>query len=187
MNIIGLGYRSGTGKDTVADYIVEQFGFEKVPFAYNLKIAAWEAYGHLGVQPPNYYEGPHKEARRKETYGPMGWNIVQFWVHMNTLCVPEPRHWVDLTLKGMKPDKFYVIPDVRKEIEIEAIKELGGVVVHIDRDVPEKPEAEIDKLLIGKEHLFEYTIDNNEHFAYTAIQITGVIDDVFRINGTLEQ
>lgn len=187
MKILGLGYQSGVGKDLCADYIQEQYGFLKRPFAYHLKVSAHESYGHLGVREPDYYEGPSKEERRNETYGPLNWNIVQFWVHMNTLCVPEPRHWIDLNLNGFKEGNNYVIPDVRKEIEIQAIKELGGHVAWVNRSVPDKPEAKIDNQLRGKENLFDYTIDNTGSFIHTAISIAGLMDEFFGINGTLEQ
>lgn len=183
MEIIGLGYKSGVGKDLCANYIAEQYSYKKISFATILKETAQVLYGDIGVRGPSYYEGPFKEERRKELYGPYALNIVQVWVHMNKLCDLNPRLWIDATLGLLDPEGRYVIADCRKPLEIQAIKEKGGNTIWIDRDVPDKKEAEIDKWLLGKEHLFDYKIYNNGHFMETAIQLGGTIES---INATLE-
>ena len=182
MNVIGIGYRSGVGKDTMADFLVDKHKAVKMSMATPLKELAYELYNHLGVQRADYYEGINKEERRKETYGPNDMNIVEIWVHMNQLCQVDPTLWVYKTTQLMEQHQakihtpcIFVIPDIRKPIEIEAVKMVGGINIWLDRDVPDKPEAGIDKFLKGKEDLFDYHLNNNR----CMVEVFSDLDNIY--------
>ncbi len=86
--------------------------------------------------------------------------------------------WVDLTLFNYKDDSYWIMPDVRFRNEAIAIKNLGGVVIRIDResDSYDIHESEVDMVDYTS---FDYVIDNDGtlddlleevHEAYTQIE-----------------
>ena len=113
--ILGLSGKAGSGKDTMADFLVTRYGFEKASFAYALKSLCV----NLG------WNGQKDEAGRKllqdlgtvlRTYD------KDFWL----------RPVVSYIAKN--PHKHIVITDVRHINEAQAVKNIGGKLIRIDRE-----------------------------------------------------
>lgn len=149
MNIIGVTGLIGSGKGTIADFLIEE-GYTKLSFADALKDAASKIFGW----DRELIEGstPESRAWREE--------IDEWWAERLETPDFSPRQalqklgteamrmvfhdniWVSVLerkIKQMAASEAVkvVIPDVRFPNEIECIKRLGGQIVRVQRgDLP---------------------------------------------------
>lgn len=155
MLLVGLTGFARAGKDTVADHLVEQHGFEKRSFAAPLKgmlrtmnpiigydimlpgrqirvVEALELYGEDGVKKvyPDY---------RK---------LLQL---LGTDCVRayDDEFWVRAAMKDLDPNGRYVFPDTRFPNEGDAIHNRGGQVWQVTRPGVEAVNAHISEQYVG--------------------------------------
>lgn len=140
--IIGICGFIGSGKDTVADYLVNFHGFRRDSFAATLKDAVSAVFGW----DRELLEGRTKEARewREE--------IDQWWAERLDMPNLTPRlilqlwgtevgrrsfHtdiWIaSLENKLRKSNGNVVITDCRFPNEVQAIKNAGGIVIRVKR------------------------------------------------------
>jgi len=145
--IIGICGLIGSGKGTVADFLVEQRGFTKISFADKLKdgvasVFGWDREMLEGNTPES------REWREKvdpywstETGNPVTPRLVlQLF---GTDCMRNGFYdgiWVSLVKKKLldNPTGKFVIPDVRFENEANMIKSIGGEIWRVKRgDDPE--------------------------------------------------
>lgn len=131
MTIIGIGYRKRSGKDAIADHLVEAHGFKRVAFADKLKDVAKVMFDWTDA----HFEEPLKEA------------VDRFWglsprKALQLLGTEAGRQvfghdiWVKHVKKHMLDNYHHinwVIPDVRFPDEAKAIKSWGGEVWRVDR------------------------------------------------------
>lgn len=126
--IIGLGYRARSGKDVVADYLVNKYGFKKTAFAASLKEACRtifhltdrQLYGDLKEVPDEFWGvTPRYILQRVGTECMRDGYDKSIWVRSLERQVTQPGNWV--------------ITDVRFVNEAEAVKRWGGNVFRIDR------------------------------------------------------
>jgi hypothetical protein len=140
--IIGISGFQGSGKDTIADYLCNIYGFKRDSFAATLKDAVAAVFGW----DRELLEGRTTESRQwRET--------VDLW-WANRLNMPDltPRlvlqkwgtevarkSWHDDTWIASLENKLHkthndiVITDVRFPNEIRAIKNAGGIVIRVRR------------------------------------------------------
>ena len=140
--IIGVCGFIGSGKDTIADYLVNVHGFRRESFANTLKDAVASVFGWDRVM----LEGRTKEAREwREQVDP-------WWAERLNMPTLTPR-WVlqywgtEVCRRGFHDDIWIasvenklrrskdniVISDCRFPNEISSIKSAGGVVVRVVR------------------------------------------------------
>lgn len=150
--IVGFGCKALVGKDTAASYLVEWYQFRRRAFADPVKGAAKaifhltddQVYGSLKMTTDEYWGVPPRIILQK----------------LGTECMRNgyaPDIWVRSLHRFMllnKDTRDWVIPDVRFINEAEAIKNWGGIVIRIDRDVPEEAVAGL------KDHPSENSLDN---------------------------
>ena len=124
MQLIGVAGVAGSGKNTVADYLTEHYGYEQVSFAAILK----KMLAVAGCPEPSNRD--LKEANIE------GFNFS--WRHMAQTLGSEwgrdclhPDIWVLLTMRGLRPDGKYVVSDCRFQNEADAIINAGGSMVHL--------------------------------------------------------
>ena len=145
--IIGICGLIGSGKGTVADFLVEQKGFTKISFADRLKDGVASVFGWNREM----LEGNTDESRAwREKVDPY-WStetghpitprlVLQLF---GTDCMRNGFYdgiWVSLVKKQLleNPDSNFVIPDVRFENEAEMIRSIGGKLWRVKRgDDPE--------------------------------------------------
>lgn len=143
--LIGLVGFIGSGKGTVANFLVKKHGFTKISFAEPIKDAAAMMFNW----PRPLLEGDTEESRKfRETKD--GWWSEKFGHDFS------PRHalqllgteagrnvfhedvWIYSVFRRMFPGKNYVISDVRFPNEIKFISEQKGFIVRVRRgDDPE--------------------------------------------------
>jgi hypothetical protein len=140
--IIGVCGFIGSGKDTIADYLVNVHGFRRESFANTLKDAVAAVFGWDRVM----LEGRTKEAREWREQVDPWWAerldiptltprwVLQYW---GTEVCRRSFHddiWiasVENKLRRSKDD--IVISDCRFPNEIASIKQAGGVIVCVNR------------------------------------------------------
>jgi len=132
MILIGICGKKYAGKDTMADYLVQHYGFQKKSFAGPLK----EACRHLFL----FSDAQCHNPRYKDVVDPR-WNLSprQAFQLVGTDWVRNQFHknfWVErmrYELDAMDKNARIVIPDVRFENEKNVVLEWGGHVCGIDR------------------------------------------------------
>ena len=139
--IIGICGFIGSGKDTIADYLVNYHGFRRESFANSLKDAVAQVFGWDRTM----LEGRTKSAREwREQVDPWWSNrlgmeitprkVLQQW---GTEVCRKGFHddiWIaalENKLRNSKDD--IVISDCRFPNEIKSIKEAGGIVIRVKR------------------------------------------------------
>lgn len=139
MKIVGLGYKSRSGKDTLANMLVSKFRLagigdvRLVPFARKLKQVAHDLYGMYGLKDEAFYN-EQANAHLRDVPLACGLTPVAIWIALgDTLkkATYEPM-WRDYVFARNKCDVL-IVPDVRYPAEAVAIKELGGEVYRVDR------------------------------------------------------
>lgn len=145
--IIGICGLIGSGKDTIADYLVENYSFTRDSFAGTLKDAVSVIFGW----DRELVEGRTKEAREWREQVDPWWAdrlempsltprlVLQLW---GTEVGRQAFHtdiWIaSLENKLRKSAGNVVITDCRFPNEVQAIKNAGGIVIRVKRG--EDPE-----------------------------------------------
>jgi hypothetical protein len=140
--IIGIAGFQGSGKDTIADYLQNIYGFKRDSFANTLKDAVSSVFGW----DRELLEGRTTESRTWREQVDTWWAerlhmpnltpryVLQVW---GTEVARKSFHddtWIaSLENKLRKTSNDIVISDVRFPNEIAAIKRAGGVVIRVTR------------------------------------------------------
>jgi hypothetical protein len=147
IKLLALVGRKRTGKDTVAEYLIDNHNYVKYSFADPIKKGVMEMFGFTESQ----MWGSEED---KETIDPrwgisprrmlqlMGTELLQYDIHKHTkenefnmgreIWVNRFRIWYKDQVSKNNELKV-VVPDLRFPHEEKVIKELGGVVWRIDR------------------------------------------------------
>ncbi len=140
-HVIGFIGFIGSGKDTAADYLVNEKGFLRESFASSLKDVVAAVFGWNR----EFLEGKTKESRawrdQKDEWwsNRLGMHITPRWVlqHWGTGVLRQGFHddiWIaSLENKLQKTSENIVISDVRFPNEIKSIHNAGGIVVRVRR------------------------------------------------------
>ena len=209
--IIGVCGFIGSGKDTIADYLVNVHGFRRESFANTLKDAVAAVFGWDRVM----LEGRTKEAREWREQVDPWWaerldmpNLTPRWVlqYWGTEVCRRSFHddiWiasVENKLRRSKDD--IVISDCRFPNEIASIKQAGGVIVCVNRG--ELPSWHIMAAKANKGDLlaaeklkalgvhasetawvgtdFDYVLDNNNSLDYLFKQVEEITQNEMQLN-----
>ena len=140
--IIGICGFIGSGKDTIADYLVNSHGFRRESFANTLKDAVSAVFGWDRT----LLEGRTKQAREWREQVDPWWAerlgmpdltprwILQYW---GTEVCRKSFHddiWIASLENKLRNSKDnVVISDCRFPNEIKAIKSAGGIVIRVKR------------------------------------------------------
>lgn len=144
----------GSGKDTAANYLVDNYNFEKDSFAKTLK----DLLSVLFDWDRNLLEGSTEESRVWRNQIDSWWsarlgidNFTPRWAmqHIGTDVFRNHFHtdiWVTtLENRLQKSNKDIVISDVRFKNEMNVVKRLGGKIIKVSRG--NNPEWYNDALL----------------------------------------
>ena len=142
MKIIGIGHYSRTGKDTLANFIVndcERLGVraKKVSLAWKLKQVCHELYGWAGLREPEYYDTKEGELMRDISIRALGMTPVEIWVAFGTPAVREnvyDRTWIDYILQTDHECDVLLVPDIRFENETTEFRNEGAKLVKAVRE-----------------------------------------------------
>jgi hypothetical protein len=195
--IIGVCGFIGSGKDTIADYLVGFHGFRRDSFAGTLKDAVAAVFGW----DRELLEGRTPEARQWREQVDSWWaerlnmpNLTPRWVlqYWGTEVCRQGFHddiWIAaLQARLAKRNDHTVISDVRFPNEIGAIREQGGKIVWVQRG--EKP-VWCDTLIKMRQdstsdacadYMKQFNVHASE-WAWVGTNFDAVIDN----NGTIDE
>lgn len=141
MHIIGFIGKIGSGK-TEASNVLQSLGYKKYAFAYTLK--KWGVLA--GFTHKQMYGTQEEKLQINDIHGVSGREWLQ--TTGNIMRATYPGFWVNIAKHHILQMSYVVIEDVRYPDEAKLIKELGGVLVKIDRstsDVDKKENQEIQE------------------------------------------
>lgn len=167
--IIGLSGYARSGKDTVADYLVEQHGFKKIAFAKLLKDSIYTLNPIVSSVPHSYdtvirYQDVVDRIgldKAKEQYPEVRRLLQIFGTEVGRELLGQ-NIWVDTAMNLVKnSEDNWVFTDVRFSNEFEAIKSAGGNVWRVERDSVKPVNAHVSETALD-DYLFDYTFYNNQ-------------------------
>jgi hypothetical protein len=183
--ILGITGAIGSGKDTIADYLIKHHGFVRLSFAGKVKDVAHVVFGW----DRELLEGLTKESRAwREVVDPY-WGISpraalqrigteMFRTHIH------PDTWVKAVVRMIQaaPEKNYVITDCRFENEVNALKELGGKILHVSRGAEPAwaADARAGLACLSSVHITDWNVYKLQRFADYSINNSGTLDDLYR-------
>ncbi len=143
MTIVSICGFQGSGKDTIANYLISEYGFVKISFAGAIKDIASVMFGWDRQK----LEGLTKEDREwRETVDP--WWEKQLNLPISPRYIMQqfgtelfrrhfhPDIWVKVVEKKLTEYENVVITDCRFPNEIKMVKDNGGILVHVERNLP---------------------------------------------------
>ena len=135
MQLVGITGLPRTGKDTVAEYLEDRYGYEPSSFAFNLKKATQALFNldefdafddtvkDMPIQPWNLSPREMWCALADGVKFKFGDDIfVRLWAHKALLGDAEA----------------VVVSDVRYEMEADMVRKMGGKIIHLSR--PDAPK-----------------------------------------------
>lgn len=132
-SVIGLTGFAGSGKDTVADILVEEHGYVKLAFADPLREMLLILNPHVGSPKPlsklveengwRWVKSRFPEARRLMQV--LGTDVVRNMI--------DESFWVKSLARRLEGIEKAVISDVRFPDEAELIRERGGTIWKVER------------------------------------------------------
>ena len=140
MKLIGITGKARSGKDSAARYLWTQYGFTRIALADPLKAAAQAMFGLSDrqawddelkeVEIPFWGMTPRRMLQLLGTDAskPIFGNDI--WV----------KRWL-ITYDLLNDTDDIVVPDVRVDIEADAIRSRGGIIIEVRRDVAGLPGA----------------------------------------------
>lgn len=171
--LVGLNGLKGAGKDTVGEYLIKEYNFERLSFAEKLKESAAALFG---VKPSIWEDLKNDESAVVEIEVNKGLTegediiasvtVRQFLQRYGTEAhrtIFGSDFWVDHALKGVDPNKDYVFTDARFENELQRIKSLGGYNLQILRPELSNEDSHASEIP-PPPHLIDYSIDNDGDF-----------------------
>lgn len=130
--LIGITGRAGSGKDTVAGYLQHKYGFVQMAFANPLKAAA----SVLFNIPEYYFHDRELKERVVEDWDMSPRRMAQI---LGTEAVRThfgADFWIKRWLqeyRSMPCSLDVVLTDVRFNNEAQAVRDLGGTILHTER------------------------------------------------------
>jgi len=168
--LIGLMGKARSGKDTVADYLVNNYSFEKVAFADPVKDFV-EKHFHI----------PKEELYGKKTH--LSRRVLQ---GIGDGCREEfgKNIWIEKLTENTKEKGDLVISDVRYANEAAYIKKNGGVLIRIIRDSGQPIEYNAGHVSeIEQEKVIpDFSIHNDRDIPALSIKVDRIFDFINKMN-----
>ena len=131
--IIGLAGKSGSGKDVVADYIGERYGYRKIAVADAIRDEVADyLYETLPDDMPEHIKAQAVSGVYDKPTTQFFRVMLQWWGTEYRRST-DPDYWVNILKEKISKMDFVVVSDVRLPIEVDAIHEAGGEVWFVER------------------------------------------------------
>ncbi|NIJ81176.1 hypothetical protein FHT10_002333 [Xanthomonas arboricola] len=135
MKIVGISGKAGSGKDTLAGFLVEHQGFVRIALAEPLRRFVSDI---TGLSMEDLTAGPLKEAPLDWLGGTSPRRLMQTIGTEWGRDMIDESLWLKVAARRVEEARAFgaagvVIPDVRFENEAMLVRELGGSVVVVDR------------------------------------------------------
>jgi hypothetical protein len=163
--IIGLSGYARSGKDTVAQLLCLNYGYQRISFADPMREAILTLNPKIdSITHVSDYVGDYGWDMAKQN--PEIRRLLQvFGTDVGRKMFGE-NVWIDMAFKHVEPDSRVVIADVRFPNEAEAIKSRGGKVIRINRHNHSAVNAHKSEIAMDN-YMFDHVLYND-----------GTIDDL---------
>jgi hypothetical protein len=185
--IVGVTGRKFNGKDTIAIYLKEKYGYEMLAFAKTLKDICEIGFGFTDEQ----LYGSQKEVPDEKWYGLTPRQILQFVGtnlfrdHMSELSPNFGQDfWLICVQNKIKclceqnNNACIVISDVRFPNEIDMIRKMGGVIIRVKR--PEMYNVNDADVHISEKLIDQLDVDVEVINDKTKNDLYTLIDDLIK-------
>lgn len=175
--IIGFAGKKQTGKTTSANFLQHNFAFDKYSFAQPIKDIACLLFGWDEITINNLKEQtcPVWKIKPREFLQWFGTDVMRVAI---TKRFPKFKSagnfWVDkMKLEFDNYKRFLTIDDIRFQNELDAIHELGGIVINMQRDTNcDDPHVSENQELIG----IDYEINNDSTIESLYTKLTKILE-----------
>lgn len=146
--VVGLGHRRRMGKDAAASILYSTLQASGHAcairyFAGPLKRICHELYGWAGLEAADHYD--KYPADRDRILPAIGKSPREIWIDFGTPAVRGhvwDASWSQYLIHHLPGVDVVLVPDLRFPNEIEAIREVGGLVFKVDRPgIPHSSDA----------------------------------------------
>jgi hypothetical protein len=187
--IIGLMGRKQSGKDTIAEHLIEEYGFTRYAFADPIKEACQVIFGFTKEQcwgDQKEVVDPYWNITPRKVFQIMGTELFQFELPKyaaeladigRTFWAYRFARWYEQQL-AVNPNIQVVITDCRFPFEADLIKSLGGTVIKVIRpnqvyNDNHASEVEMDTVP------YDYLIENDGTIEDLEIKVKAVFEQLF--------
>jgi hypothetical protein len=187
--IIGISGYARSGKDTVANYLVENHGFTRLAFADSMR----EALLRLN---PNITVSGVQGVSLSSVVGTLGWERLKelspdvrgLLQRLGTEVGREmfgETFWVDYLMnKALEVKGDVVISDVRYLNEADAIKMMNGQVWRVNRPGIEAANSHASEIEMDSFNNFDVVITNDTTVEELFLELTGLMNGITSHNGS---
>jgi len=132
-SVIGLTGYAQSGKDTVADILVNKYGYKRLAFADKIREVLYEINPMVGCSPTGYLQ---------DLVNLVGWDKAKQEPQVRRLLqdlgvaardLLYTNIWVTTAFSNVSPGELVVITDVRFENEASIVKTMGGQIWRVKR------------------------------------------------------
>jgi len=143
--LVGILGLKGSGKDTIGNYLIENYNFEKLAYAGALKdaiccIFGWDRTMMEGATEESRKwreeEDPYWEFSPREMMQRIGTDLFRKQIKDDIWIKSLKLKLEKMTQGPFKTTKNVVITDCRFKNEIDVIKEKGGIIILVEREPP---------------------------------------------------
>lgn len=142
MKKIGLAGRSGSGKDLIADYIGEKYGYRKIAVADGIREEVKEFLSnalltevlHRKMVPIDFkvvWDAYINSIWAKPTSPEM--RVFLQWWGTEYRRSQDPDYWIKKLAERLKNDDLIVVSDIRTPDEMKVVQNAGGQVWFVER------------------------------------------------------
>lgn len=186
--IIGLSGYARTGKDTVANYLVENHGFTRLAFADPMREAIYALNPSLGISRLSLQEiiDEYSWDGYKETS--FGEEIRGLLQRMGTEVGRNmfgETFWIDYLMnKALEVGGDVVISDVRYLNEADAIRMMNGQVWRVNRPNVQAANDHASEVEMDSFNNFDVVITNDTTVDELFLELTGLMNRITSHNGS---
>lgn len=181
--IIGLGHRSGHGKDLSGSYMIDflrentNLRVTKLSWAWKLKDICYQLYSHVGLRETDFYDTDEGRALRNIKLPKIELSPVEIWVKMGTNGVREQvwdRTWIEWVCAQQEKYDIIICPDTRFHNEIELCDHTVKIT---NPRVPNREGISVDEVLADYDGWNYYLINDGDKVKLKESSIS-IIQDI---------
>ena len=178
--IIGIHGKAHAGKSTIAEHLVQKYGYREIAFADKLKETLavafdWPLESLYNPQfketvDPVYGISPRTAMQKIGTEGFRNLIDLDFWVKATMRRIQA--------IRAENPDVRFVLSDIRLPNELQAVRNAGGMawkVVRPTDDLAPENEKHISETALDDWHEWDAFIQNSGTLEYLKFMVDSLI------------
>lgn len=160
-NIIGLTGYAQSGKDTLANILMDKYGYRRIAFADTIREFLYEVNPMVACSPTGYL---------KDLVNLVGWDKAKQEPQVRRLLqdlgvtarkLIDEDIWVKIALRNLSAGDRVVITDVRFENEAKSISSLGGQLWRVKRPGVDAVNAHISETQLDGYRVDQIFLNNS--------------------------